>query len=119
MNNKSAELGLKDSVVVSNVSQKLFCILHLNSINILQNYKAAEQLFLAAAKPLLHKVEGVLEVLAELLADGAPEVVGEVALADGGRDPVVGGLRIIWILSNLVCTIICTMCSILLQIRLC
>ena len=46
----------------------------------------------AAAKPLLHKVEGVLEVLSELLADGAPEVVGVVALAYGGRDPVVGGL---------------------------
>ena len=83
-------------------------ILHLNSINILQNYKAAKQLFLAAAKPLLHKVEGVLEVLAELLADGAPKVVGKVALADGGGDPVVGGLRIIWILSNLVWIMICT-----------
>ena len=57
-------------------------------VELLSSYSLA----LAAPKRFLNVIQSKLEVLAELLAHGSPEIVGVVALADGGRDTAIGCL---------------------------
>ena len=57
-------------------------------VELLKSYSLA----LSAPKPFLNKIQCILEVLSELLAHSSTKIVGVVALADGGRNAVIGCL---------------------------